>query len=309
MVDVSEKIKTLRYAKAEARIRMGDVGRKLLRENKVPKGNAYEVARVAGIMAAKRTSEILPLCHNIPLMYCDLSFSEEGDTVVITSEVKSIYHTGVEMEALTAVSVAALTLYDMLKPVEKDIEIAGIRLLEKRGGRSDFKKGRVKARASVVVVSDSVFSGDKEDRSGKLILERLKEEGIEVGRYEIVPDEPDLLERLLRELVSEGYDLILTTGGTGFSLRDYTPEATKRVIEREAPGVAEFVRVYGGERTPYSMLSRAVAGISGNSLIINLPGSRSGVRDALNALFPYIFHAFKVMRIKGGGHAEGERGP
>jgi len=210
------------------------------------------------------------------------------------------------MEALTAVSVAALTLYDMLKPVEKDIEITGIRLLEKRGGKSSFRKERVEARAAVVVVSDSVFSGKKEDRSGKIVLERLKEEGVDVGRYEIVPDEPDLLERLLRELVAEGYDLILTTGGTGFSLRDYTPEATKRVMEREAPGVAEFVRMYGGERTPYSMLSRAVAGISGRSLIINLPGSRSGVKDALNALFPYIFHALKVMRIKGGGHAEGK---
>jgi molybdenum cofactor synthesis domain-containing protein len=194
----------------------------------------------------------------------------------------------------------------MLKPVEKDLEITEIRLLEKRGGRSSFRKEKVKARAAVVVVSDSVASGKKEDRSGKMILERLKEEGIDVGRYEIIPDEPETLENLLRELVAEGYDLILTTGGTGFSLRDHTPEATKRVIEREAPGISEFVRMYGGERTPYSMLSRAVAGISGRSLLVNLPGSRAGVRDALNALFPYIFHAFKVMKIKGGGHVEGK---
>ncbi len=306
MVDVSQKIRTLRYAKAEAKVKVGERGMRAVREGKVPKGNPYEVARIAGILAAKRTSEIVPLCHNIPLLHCEVSFAEVEDGITVAAKVKAIHRTGVEMEALTAASVAALTLYDMLKPLEKDLEITGIRLVEKRGGRSSYAEEVGDVKAAVVVVSDSVFSGAKEDRSGRIIVSSLEEMGVRVGKYEIVPDDPDTLEGLLRSLVDEGYDLVLTTGGTGFSKRDWTPEATKRVIEREAPGISEFVRMYGGERTPYSMLSRAVAGVSGGTLIINLPGSRGGVRDALNALFPYVFHALKVMRIEGGGHAEGE---
>lgn len=299
----------MRYAKAEAEVLVDGNALELLKGGRTPKGDVFEVARVAGITAAKRTSDIIPLCHNLPILHCDVSFRLEGNVLRITSEVKSIYRTGVEMEALTAVSVAALTVYDMLKPVSETLEIRGIRLLEKRGGRGEFRSRADGVRAAVFVISDSVFSGKKEDRSGRMIVERLKREGIEVGEYTVLPDEPERIEEELRRAVDEGYDLVITTGGTGFSRRDHTPEATRRVVEREAPGLSEFIRMYGSERTPYAFLSRGVAGISGKTLIVNLPGSRGGVRDALNALFPYINHAFKVMRIGGGGHAEGEGGP
>ncbi len=306
MVDITQKIKTLRICRAEGFVRVGSQGMEALRKGKVEKGDVFEVSRVAGIMAAKRTSEILPLCHNIPLQYCSVDFELVEDGVRIVSEVKSIYFTGVEMEALTAVSVAALTLYDMLKPIEKDIEIGGIRVIEKKGGKSDFYDKPKDIKAAVITVSDSVYEGKKEDKSGRLIVDRLKGEGVEVIGYEVIPDEMESLEEKLKHFIERGADLILTTGGTGFSQRDYTPEATMKIIERVADGISEFIRFYGFERTPYSMLSRATAGIVGKTLIINLPGSRGGVKDALNAIFPYIFHAFRVLRIKGGGHAESE---
>ncbi len=306
MVDVSNKIKTLRYAKAEAFIKVGEKSLQAIKNDNVPKGNVFEIARVAGIMAAKRTGEIIPLCHNIPLLYCNIDFEILEGGIKVISEVKAIHQTGVEMEALSAVSVAALTVYDMLKPLEEDIEISNIRLVEKRGGKSDFYDKLENVEAAVITVSDSVYAGEKEDESGKLILEKLEEEGVEIVGYKVIPDEPEMIKGVLKEFVEKGVDLVLTTGGTGFSQRDFTPEATKEIITREVPGIPEFMRFYGYERLPYSMLSRSVAGIVNKTLIINLPGSKGGVKDALNLLFPYIFHAIRVIRLNGGGHVKGE---
>lgn len=306
MVDVSHKIKTLRYAKAEAFVKVGERSLKAVKNNDVPKGNVFEIARVAGIMAAKRTGEIIPLCHNIPILYCDIGFEIVEDGIKIISEVKAIHQTGVEMEALSAVSIAALTIYDMLKPLEDEIEILGIRLVEKKGGKRDFYDKPENIKAAVITISDSVYAGEKEDKSGKLILEKLEEEGVEIVGYKVIPDEPEVIKKTLRDFVEKGVDIILTTGGTGFSQRDYTPEATKEIITREVPGIPEFIRFYGYERLPYSMLSRGISGIVNKTLIINLPGSRGGVNDALNSLFPYIFHAIRVIRLKGGGHVKGK---
>lgn len=301
---VSHKPTTLRRAKARAVLRATPEAIGRLRENDLPKPDALVVARVAAVGAAKQTSQIVPYCHPVPLDHVDVSFDLDDSSVTVHVRVEAVWRTGVEMEALTAASVAALTLYDMLKPIERDLSIEDVRLLEKRGGRSDRSDAPPEGyRAAIVVASDGVFSGRREDRSGRVIERRLREHGVE-ARYEIVPDERDVIERRLRELCACGYDLVVTTGGTGLGPRDVTVEAARAVIEREAPGIVEATRAFGQARTPYAMLSRGVAGVCGRTLVVTLPGSSRGASEACDVLFPAIFHAWPMLR--GGGHA-GER--
>ena len=140
MVDVGEKSPTRRRAVASARVRVGAGAARAVRENRVAKGNVFEVARLAGIGAAKRTAELIPLCHNLPLDWLDLSLVLKANVVEIRAEASAFARTGVEMEALTAAAVAALTVYDMLKAIDKGIEIGPILLLEKSGGKSGTYK-------------------------------------------------------------------------------------------------------------------------------------------------------------------------
>ncbi|HSC33842.1 MAG TPA: bifunctional molybdenum cofactor biosynthesis protein MoaC/MoaB [Thermodesulfobacteriota bacterium] len=306
MKDVSSKIETLRTAKARAKIMAGAETLDLVRSNAVPKGNVLETARAAGIMAAKKTPELIPLCHQIPLDTADIEFEIEEDGITVTSFVKAIWKTGVEMEALTAAAVASLTIYDMLKPLDTSLEICEIKLVEKKGGKSDWKESyREPLKTAILVLSDSVSSGKKEDKSGKIIKEKLNGQPVEVVVYEILPDELEMIKTKLVEL-SDGraLDLILTTGGTGLSPRDVTVEATIEVIEREVPGISEAGRSYGFSRTPHAMLSRGVSGIRGKTVIINLPGSSRGVAETMDALFPWVLHSFRILR--GGDHPAGK---
>ncbi len=304
VLDISEKIKTLRTATARAKLRLAPDTVAMLKEGKIPKGDPLEVAKVAAVQAAKETSRIIPYCHPLPIDFVGVEYQIGDGSIQVDVRVKTIAKTGVEMEALTGASVAALTLYDMMKMLDKSMAIDNVTLLEKTGGKSSFTDpmGRP-MRAAVLVSSDSIAAGHKSDRSGRMIVERLEAEGFEVGRYEIVPDEPeDIVTRLTGYADEERYDLVLTTGGTGFSPRDTMPEAMSRVIEREVPGIPEATRAYGQDRTPYSMLSRGRAGIRGSTLIVNLPGSSGGVADSLVALFPALMHGFKMLA--GGGHGE-----
>jgi molybdenum cofactor biosynthesis protein MoaC len=302
MIDISNKIKTLRTAVAQATLKLKPETIELIHQNKIPKGNPLEVAKVSAIQAAKNTSTIIPYCHPLPIDFVGVDYLFGKEQIAVTATVKAIYKTGVEMEALTAASVAVLTLYDMMKMLDQTMEIVGVKLIEKTGGKSDFKTKYDKPiRAAVLVMSDSIAAGKKSDLSGQLIVERLKNEEVEVVDYKIISDDIDkIIQILIRYADEDKLDLVITTGGTGFSPRDCTPDAMKKVIEREIPGIPETAREYGQERTPFSMLSRAKAGIRGRTLIVNLPGSKKGVADSLNALFPGLLHSFKMMW--GGGH-------
>lgn len=301
MRDISRKITTLRTAVAQATLRVSPATITLIRENKIPKGNPLEVAKVAAIQGAKNTSQIIPYCHPLPIDFVGVEFTIGKTDIVATVEVKAIYKTGVEMEALTGASVAALTLYDMMKMLDDEMEILGVKLLSKKGGKSDFAElGGMKFRAAVLVMSDSVSAGKKKDTSGIIIVDRLKELNIDVADYAIIPDDSKKIEeKLLHYSDSLRLDLVVTSGGTGLGPRDTTPEAMKKIIEKEIPGVAEAARVFGQARTPLAMLSRSFAGVRGKTVIVSLPGSKNGVTESLDALFPALLHAFKMLRGEG----------
>jgi molybdenum cofactor synthesis domain-containing protein len=150
-------------------------------------------------------------------------------------------------------------------------------------------------KAAVVTVSDKSAAGEREDGSGPAVLEVLEGAGIEVVRRELVPDDRAMLESLLGELCGMGLDLVVTTGGTGLSPRDVTPEATLAVIDREVPGMAEAMRARSLKVTPHAMISRAVCGLKDGTLVINLPGSPGGARECLEAVMPALPHALEVV--------------
>lgn len=301
--DISAKSNTLRTARAQATLTASAAGIEAIRNGTVPKGDPRPVAKVAAVQAAKNTSQLIPYCHPLPVDFVGVDFELGERSITIEVVVKAIYKTGVEMEALTAASTAALTIYDMLKMIDDDLEIGSIRLLEKTGGKSDYKHKLANLKSAVVVMSDSVSTGKKTDESGKLIQQRLEELGLTVSEYLVIPDKKDEIISTIKNCADKlQVDLIVTTGGTGLSPTDCTPEAMSEVIEREAPGIAETARNYGQQRTPYSMLSRGRAGVRGKTLIVNLPGSRKGVSESMDALFPGLLHAFVMMQA--GCHQE-----
>src|ERR1041385_443465 len=150
-------------------------------------------------------------------------------------------------------------------------------------------------RAAVMTVSDGVAQGVREDRSGDAVANLLASKGFEVTAREVVPDERDAIEELLRTLSDGGQSLIVTTGGTGLGPRDVTPEATRAVIDREAPGLAEAMRVAGRASTAMAALSREIVGSRGSTLIVNLPGSERGATESLGAILPVIPHALDLL--------------
>lgn len=211
--------------------------------------------------------------------------------------VKTIYKTGVEVEAMHGASVVALNMYDMLKPIDKGIEIHHIKLVEKKGGKSSFQdKFRRDLNAVVVVCSDSISAGKKEDKAGKAIIGKLEACEFTIQNYIIIPNETDIIQEKAKEYQAAGADLIIYTGGTGLSQRDVTPEALKPLLDRNIPGIEEAIRKYGQDRMPYAMLSRSVAGTIKNTLVLALPGSTNGARESMEAIFPSILHVFRILK-------------
>lgn len=297
MIDITHKPTTLREATATALVTVSDANTiAALKEKRVPKGDVLESARVAALFGVKKTHELIPDCHPLPIEHAECMFAVGEMEVIVTMRVRTIYRTGVEVEAMHGASVAALTIYDMLKPIDKGVMIGGIRLLEKKGGRSDWKdRFDVPVKASVLVISDGVASGKKEDKAGISIAGRLQHLGVELAGNAVVPDEPEQIAMRVRAWVNEGIDLILTTGGTGLSPRDRTPEAIAPILDREVPGIMEAARSYGQERMPWAMMSRGIAGMIGRTLVITLPGSTRGAQETMDALFPFVLHVIKVQ--------------
>lgn len=300
MVDITHKANTLRMAIAQAIVKVSDVKTiEAIQQHKVPKGNVFEMSRAAGLLGIKKTPEILPDCHPLPIEYAHISYDVDGLNIKIQVTVKTIYKTGVEVEAMHGASIVALNLYDMLKPIDKGVEIHHIKLLEKRGGKSEYKSTISTAlKASVIVCSDSVSKGEKEDKAGLAIKELLSQWSVSVTNYEVIPDELNVVQTKAKEAVANGIQIIIFIGGTGLSPRDTTPEALKPLLNRPIPGIEEVMRSYGQQRTSFAMLSRSLAGMIGETLVLAIPGSTKGAIESIQAVFPSVLHIFDIVNGK-----------
>lgn len=307
MINVSNKNSSLRYARAEGFLNMKPETLEFIKRNKVPKGDVLATARAAGISVAKKTSELVVFCHPIPLDWIDVKVEIIPQGLHVTAEAESVWKTGVEMETIGGVMGALLNAYDMLKPLDQDMEMTAIRVVEKRGGKSQFaERFEVPLKTAVLVISDSTHTKKRKDRSGQVIKEFLQDQPVSVDIYETLPDDKELIQsRVLQLIKKEGCDLIITTGGTGFGPKDFTPEAINPVLDKYAPGIVERMRGYGSDRTPYAMLSREIAGTIDSSLVLTLPGSSKGASESMQALFPGVLHIFPMLW--GGGHNEMEK--
>ena len=303
---------TARVATAAGRVLVSPEVVALLRGAGVPKGDALAVARIAGIAGAKRTPDLVPLCHPIALHGVTVDLEVTDDAVEITATARTADRTGVEMEALTSVAVAGLTMIDMVKAVdprggdhrrpaagevrrqERGVDPARIR---------STRAARPTRRAVVVTASNRAAAGRL--RGPQRAGARRRAAGARASTVEgphVRPDDVAELEAVLRD----GGRRRASTSSSPPAAPGSPPPTSRRrrpgaVLEREAPGIAEAIRRYGAENgVPTSVLSRGLAGMAGRTLIVNLPGSTGGVRDGLAVLGPLLPHV--VSQLRGGDH-------
>ncbi|WP_290792015.1 bifunctional molybdenum cofactor biosynthesis protein MoaC/MoaB [Flavihumibacter sp. UBA7668] len=300
MVSITHKSTTLRKAIATALVTVSkETTIVAIRNRTVPKGDIFEFSRAAGLLAIKKTSDLIPDCHPLPIEYAGINYEIDGLSILIRVEVHTIYKTGVEVEAMHGASLVALTIYDMLKPIDKGVEISHIRLEEKKGGKTDLRYELAsELKTAVIICSDSISAGINKDFTGELIIDKLAGFGIQPQKISTIADDFESIQAMAKELSNAGFQLVLFSGGTGLSPRDITPDAIAPLLDKEIPGIMETARSYGQQRMPYAMLSRGIAGFIGDMLVLTLPGSPSGATESMDALFPSVLHVFKVKEGK-----------
>lgn len=319
MIDVGRKRPTRRRAIACGTIRMNAEAFKAIRSGTLPKGNVLALAEASGIASAKKTPDLIPMCHTLPLdqvtIHCDLDAL--NNSVTVYAQAAAFAKTGVEMEALAGVNAALLTIWDLTKGTDPNLLIEGVRLLVKTGGKSGvwvnpdgipgwlrdqlpdpmFLQGKS---ASVLIMSDRASAGAYQDESGVVLNRLLKDAGANIASYGVIPDQKEkIAESLLRICNEERPDLLLASGGTGPGPRDVTPDVLDQICDRKLDGLGDLLRSECLHHTDTAWLSRTTAGMVGATLVIALPGSPKAVKECWEILTPFIGDALEKIKNQG----------
>lgn len=319
MIDVGEKPDTKRVAVASGRFFAKAETLRMIRERRLPKGDVLALAEVAGIQGAKNCASLLPLCHPLPLHSVRVWLRPAEDCIQVFCEASTVGKTGVEMEALTGVSVALLCLHDLAKMIDPAVRFGDVILERKEGGKSgswvhpDLKPAQRRSEAPalsgrkicLLTISDRCSKGASEDRSGPRMREWFTELGAQVVDASMVPDEPAAIRaRIESWLERERPDAVFSSGGTGLSPRDVTPETILAMSAdlggREVQGIGELLRSEGSLHTKQAWLSRSLGVYLRETLVVALPGSEKAVAEGLAALRPVLSHLLHIGH--GGDH-------
>ena len=320
MIDVGEKPITRRVAIASGVITVGKEAFPRLRDRTLFKGDALALAEIAAVTGAKDASRQIALCHPLTLdqVRCLTELDEATFSVRATCIAVAHGRTGVEMEALSGVSAALLTIWDLTKSIEPDLLISDVKLLGKSGGKSGVwlnQSGTPQwvedlispptpqvlehRHVSIITLSDRAHRGEYPDLSGEQLTASITSYGANIASAWLIPDEADRLQAAIKEIMASPQppDLIICTGGTGVAARDITPDTILALFDREIPGVGELLRSSGANFTPLSWASRAVGGVIGRTLVVTLPGSPRAVAEGMEALLPELLpHLIRIIR-------------
>ncbi len=284
-----------RSARAEATLRVDAGSHTWLEDSPV-----LHTGRVAGVMAARRGTELLPYAHDAELTEIDVAFSWEADALHITTCVEGFARAGLGSRALLAAQVCATTIVDMLPRGREAASVDQARITEQRGGLDALAYNfDPPVRAAVLSTSDAVAGGHKEDRAGQIVrqaVEDLAPHGVALADYQVLADDSARIEETIAQLVADGVDVVFTVGGTGLAHTDVTVDTVEAMLDRPVPGIMEAARAHGQELTPLAFMSRGVAGLVGDTLVVTFPGSRGGARDTCDALFPAVLHVVRTLR-------------
>ena len=296
MNDITFKTSTLREAVAEGMVFCTPETLVHIQNNTVPKGNVFEFARAAGFFGAKKTDQLLPHCHPVTIDGMDLNFEILDNGIKITGTAKSIGRTGIEMEILTGVSIAALTIYDMLKPIDKSLEISGIKLLDKKGGKTDREKYfQTPPLCAVLICSEEIKNGTRDDHASEEVKRLLSKYMVKDFLFVYTGNILEEISQEIKLLVNKDAKLIFTLGGTGLGQSDTTYEAIDAIIEQRLDGITDAMRIHAFARNPLAMTSKLIAGSLSGSIVISLPGSKEGARECLEAILPTVFKVQKML--------------
>ncbi len=302
MVDVAHKAVTERIAHATSFVACNTEAVRLLRSGELKKGDALAVARIAAIASVKKTPDLIPLCHPIAMTGMKVEITVHDEGVQTHTRVTTTDRTGIEMEALTAATTAALNIIDMIKAVDRGAHISYARIDHKAGGRSgewtrtptppvnsktDAPPTQPTTKdtpvVGVVTISDRSFTGERPDRTGPAITEHVQGWGHLVDTR-LVPDDITHIRTAITDLQDAGAWLIITTGGTGITSRDLTPQAVTPMLSTTLPALANALQNSGIGKAPGALLSRSIAGLINRTAVVTLPGSPHAVRDGLAIL-------------------------
>lgn len=307
MKDISHRQSTLQTAQAMAIVFCKAETVAHVAEQQLQGGMLFDMARAAGFLAAKLSPQFLPQTLVPNLEGVDLSFGflhelkdeeqlpglEGSSGIFIQSTVRSIGRINIEMEALSAASIAALHIYESLKAKDQALEIGKISLIKQK---EKHKKNEDTLTCAILVCGSDIASGQRADKTGQWIKERLTAENTNIVAYELVSDNKTEIQNQVLQWVAQDIDFIFTTGGTGLGPKDLTVSAITEILERHADGITSAMRHFGEARTPMTMMGLLAAGIIKDSLVLTLPGSSNGARESLDALLPTLFHTRKILK-------------